>query len=31
MHLQQETLTEKCSINKGVQQKAVMHWTAMFL
>ena len=31
MHLQQEALMEKCSVNKGVPQKAVMHCTAIFL
>ena len=29
MHLQQKALIEKCSINKGVLQKAVMHCTAI--
>ena len=31
MHLQQKVPTEKYSVNKGVLQKAVMHYTAMFL
>ena len=31
MYLQQKTLIDKYSVNKGVLQKAVIHRTAMFL
>ena len=31
MHLQQKTLIEKCSVNKGVLQKSIMHCTVIFL
>ena len=31
MHLKQNAFIERCSVNKGVLQKAVMHCTAMFL
>ena len=31
IHLEQKTLIEKCSVNKGVLKKAVMHCTAMLL
>ena len=29
MHLQQKALSEKCSVNKGVLQKSVMHCPAI--